>query len=70
VFYLIFSILILVAIPFRFATFTNADGTITNKGVEDTLVIIAIPCGWVHLLFYARLVKKKFQIFDYIVVEV
>jgi hypothetical protein len=54
VFYMIFSILILVAIPFRFATFASADGSITNKGVEDTLVIIAIPCGWVHLLFYAR----------------
>ena len=22
--------------------------------VEDTFVILAIPCAWMHLLFYAR----------------
>lgn len=54
VFYLIFCILILVAIPFRFVKFDSSG--VTARGVEDTLVILAIPCGWVHLLFYARVV--------------
>lgn len=53
-FYVIFGVLILAAVPFRFIAFSNAEKTMTNKHVEDTLVIIAIPCGWVHLLFYAR----------------
>ncbi|CAF0893285.1 unnamed protein product [Brachionus calyciflorus] len=57
VFYVIFCILILIALPFRFATFKNYDGTITNKNVEDTFVILAIPCGWFHLLFYARVIN-------------
>ena len=54
VFYVIFCVLILIAVPFRFTTFENHDGTINNRNVEDTFVILAIPCGWFHLLFYAR----------------
>lgn len=54
VFYIIFCLFILVAVPFRFVQFDDAQTKITNRNVEDTFVILAIPCGWVHLLFYAR----------------
>lgn len=51
VFYLIFNILIMLAIPFRFIKVDIA------KHIEDHFVILAIPCGWLHLLFYFRVLK-------------
>ncbi len=52
VFYNIFCILICLAFPFRFIDTGNEN--VTGKNVEDVFVILAIPCGWMHLLFYAR----------------
>jgi hypothetical protein len=53
VFYTLFCILVLLAIPFRFVTLPT-EVNITARNVEDTFVILAIPCAWMHLLFYAR----------------
>lgn len=51
VFYNLFCILVILAFPWRFITL---DGPISARHVEDTFVILAIPCAWMHLLFYAR----------------
>lgn len=53
VFYLAFNILLVLCVPFRFVTFSSGS-TVTARNVEDTLFIICIPCGWMHILFYAR----------------
>jgi hypothetical protein len=53
VLYLLFDLMILMAIPFRFVTFDHS-ATVTSRAVEDTFVILAIPLGWSHLLFYFR----------------
>ena len=52
VFYNLFCILIILAFPWRFIDTGNS--LITAKNVEDHFVILAIPCAWLHLLFYAR----------------
>lgn len=44
----LFCIFVLLALPFRFMTFAEA------RTIEDTFVILAVPCGWMHLLLYAR----------------
>ncbi len=53
VLYLTFDILILLAIPFRFVNFSE-ESSISAQNVEDAFLILAIPCGWCHMLFYAR----------------
>ena len=53
VLYLLFDLLILMAIPFRFVTFASSS-SVSARTVEDTFVILAIPLGWSHLLFYFR----------------
>jgi hypothetical protein len=64
VFYLVFCFLILLAVPFRFLKFESGTG-ITPVNVEDTLVILAVPCGWAHLLFYARVATITVFILSY-----
>ena len=55
VLYQLFCILVLLAVPFRFVSFPNSASTgITPANVEDTFIIIAVPCGWGYLLFFAR----------------
>ena len=54
VFYNLFCILVILAFPWRFVTLGTTEGSITARNVEDTFVILAIPCAWMHLLFYAR----------------
>jgi len=51
--YLIFDFCILLAIPFRFVAFSG-ESSISPRDVEDAFLIIGIPCGWCHLLLYAR----------------
>lgn len=52
IFYNLFCILIILAFPWRFINTGNP--LITAKNIEDHFVILAIPCAWMHLLFYAR----------------
>lgn len=53
VFYNIFCVLVILAFPFRFVDTGNPQ--VTAKNVEDTFVILAVPCAWMHMLLYARL---------------
>lgn len=43
------------AVPFRFVTLS--DPVITARMVEETFVCLAIPLGWLHLLFYLKVFK-------------
>ena len=53
--YQLFCILIVLAVPFRFVTFKDSEKTgIYPYNVEDTFVILAVPCGWCYMLFFAR----------------
>jgi hypothetical protein len=53
--YQLFHFFILLAIPFRFVTLT--DPYITARHVEETFFCLAIPLGWLHLLFYLKVFR-------------
>ncbi len=54
-FYIVFCILIITAVPFRFVSFSNQDSSgIYPYQVEDQIVIVAVTCGWMYFLFFAR----------------
>jgi len=43
------------AVPFRF--FELNDAYIQARHVEETFLCLAIPLGWLHLLFYLKVFK-------------
>lgn len=47
----LFCVFVILAVPFRFTTFDD------SRSIEDTFIILAVPCGWMHLLLYARVLK-------------